>query len=32
MAAQGELRAGILKAWNAGSYLADVQLTGSLTL
>ena len=29
---QGEIRGGILKAWNAGAYTADVQLTGSLTL
>jgi hypothetical protein len=27
-----EVRAGVLKAWNAGTYQADVQLTGSLTL
>lgn len=27
-----EIHGGILKAWNAGAWLADVQLTGSLTL
>ncbi len=26
------IHGGILKAWNAGGYFADVQLTGSLTL
>ncbi len=29
---EAEWHGGILKAWNAGAYLADVQLTGSLTL
>ena len=28
----GELHAGVLKAFNSGTYLATVQLTGSLTL
>ena len=30
--ATSALHSGILKAWNAGAYVADVQLTGSLTL
>ena len=32
MTATAESRAGILKAWNAAAYQADIQLIGSLTL
>ena len=32
MESTAEARGGILKAWNAATYQADVQLTGSLTI